>query len=137
MMQAAPAAAGPLGPMWKKLIERVRARKVMLAWFLEHGAPESMDDDSMTVVFDNNYYEGMVNRRENVSIVNEELTAVTGARRELKVKMGVVPGKKPAPAQETSARPGPPRGRDLLEDNPGLKRVVHDLGGEVMPEGGH
>jgi hypothetical protein len=33
---------------------------------------------------------------------------------------------------------GPRRstGRDLLEDNPGLRRAVHDLGGQVLPEAG-
>jgi DNA polymerase-3 subunit gamma/tau len=128
----APSGDGPAGELWPELLRRVRGRKMMLASFLEHGAPASLDDDVLTVVFDNNYYEGMVSRRENVAVLREELAAVAGKPLQFRARMGAVPGR-PAPAVD-----GPRRstGRDLLEDNPGLRRAVHDLGGQVLPEAG-
>jgi DNA polymerase-3 subunit gamma/tau len=129
--QEAPAGDGPAGELWPQLLRRVRGRKMMLASFLEHGAPASLDGDALTVVFDNNYYEGMVSRRENVAILREELEAVTGKPLQFRARMGSLPGR-PAPAQEEPRRGG----RDLLQDNPGLRRVVDELGGQVLPEAG-
>jgi DNA polymerase-3 subunit gamma/tau len=128
----APPADGPAGELWPDLLRRVRGRKMMLASFLEHGAPAALDEESLTVVFDNNYYEGMVSRRENVAILREELKAATGKPLEFRARMGAVPGRR-APAEEAPRRSS---GRDLLDDNPGLRRAVHDLGGHVLPEAG-
>jgi hypothetical protein len=105
---------------------------MMLASFLEHGAPASLDADALSVVFDNNYYEGMVSRRENVAIVREELEAVSGKPLQFRARMGALPGR-PAPVEEEPRRSG---GRDLLQDNPGLRRAVNELGGQVLPEAG-
>jgi len=128
----APPLDGPAGELWPELLRRVRTRKMMLASFLEHGAPASLDDEALTVVFDNNYYEGMVSRRENVAILREELKAITDKALDFRVKMGAVPGR-PTAAQEPRRRSS---GRDLLDDNPGLRRAVNDLGGQVLPEAG-
>jgi DNA polymerase-3 subunit gamma/tau len=125
-----PAVPGRVGQVWAELLERVRGRKVMLASFLEHGAPEALEDDALVAVFDNNYYEGMVGRRENLAIIAEELSAIVGQPRSLRIRMGVVPGKR------VEAEPRKGRGRDLLAENPGLSRVVHELGGQVVPDGG-
>jgi DNA polymerase-3 subunit gamma/tau len=125
-----PAVPGRVGQVWSELLERVRGRKVMLASFLEHGAPEALEDDALVAVFDNNYYEGMVGRRENLAVIAEELSAILGQPRSLRIRMGVVPGKR------VEADPQKVRGRDLLAENPGLSRVVHELGGQVVPDGG-
>lgn len=129
----APVVEGKLADVWSQLLQRVRGRKVMLASFLERGVPEALDDEALVAVFDNNYYEGMVNRRENLAVIHEELTSLFGHRLRFKVRMGALPaGARPATeeAPRAAARP-----RDLLQDNPGLRRVVHDLGGQVLRDG--
>ena len=124
----------PLGRVWESLLERVRTRKVMLASFLEHGAPHSMDDDHFTAIFDNSYHEGMVGRRENLALIREELTAIVGKELAVRVKAGSVPlGSRPAPSEASREESSP---KDLLGDNPGLKRIIQDLGGQLLPGGG-
>ncbi|MGQ0722527.1 MAG: DNA polymerase III subunit gamma/tau [Candidatus Eiseniibacteriota bacterium] len=125
-----PAATGRVGEVWSELLERVRVRKVMLASFLEHGSPEALEDDALVAVFDNTYYEGMVGRRENIAVISEELAAILGGPRSLRVRRGVIPGKR------VEEEPRKARGRDLLAENPGLSRIVHELGGQVVPDGG-
>jgi hypothetical protein len=125
-----PEVPGRVGEVWSELLERVRVRKVMLASFLQHGSPEALEDDALVAVFDNNYYEGMVGRRENLAVISEELAAILGGPRSLRVRMGVIPGKR------VEEEPRKARGRDLLAENPGLSRIVHELGGQVVPDGG-
>jgi hypothetical protein len=123
---------GELGRVWKVLVERVGKRKRMLGSFLAHGCPVGLDESGIEVLFENNYHEGMVLRRENVALIHEELSAMTGRAFELRAKVGRIPGAARAGADAASReRPADPR--DLLALNPGLKRVVEQLGGQILP----
>jgi DNA polymerase-3 subunit gamma/tau len=134
---AVPATAGEgVSAIWTGLLGRVKERKVMLASFLGHGAPLSLEEGTFTAVFDNDYYEGMVSRRENLAIIHEELAILAGKATSFRAKMGVVPAgaasAASAPAEERAARRGQ---KDLLEENQGLRRIMHDLGGTLLPGG--
>jgi DNA polymerase-3 subunit gamma/tau len=117
--------------LWGELLGRVRERKVMLASFLEHGSPSTLDDHALTALFENNYYEGMVTRRENLAIIQEELARLTG--RSLAFRARVGGGGAPVSREGPVERPRP---KDLLQENPGLERLVRELGGELLPGGG-
>jgi DNA polymerase-3 subunit gamma/tau len=120
--------------LWESLLTRVRGRKMMLASFLEHGAVVAVHEDELTAVFDNTYYEGMVTRRENLAIIHEELAAVAGKALRFRARLGQLPAGEGRPAAGSSGQRG--GARDLLEANPGLARVIHDLGGRLLPGGG-
>ncbi len=122
---------GELGRVWKVLVERVGKRKRMLGSFLAHGSPVALGDEAIEVLFENNYHEGMVLRRENVALIHEELAGLMGRVFELRAKVGRIPGARlEATARERERDP-----RDLLALNPGLKRVVEQLGGQILPGG--
>jgi hypothetical protein len=108
----------------------------MLASFLEHGAPGALDADSFSAIFDNSYYEGMVQRREHLRLIQEELAAAAGRPLAFRVRAGALPISRRSsgarPPEEESPREGP---RDLLTENPGLRRIVQELGGQVLPGG--
>jgi DNA polymerase-3 subunit gamma/tau len=131
-----------LEDLWKRMILRVARRKPMLGSFLEHGAPLSLEADALVAVFENNYYEGMVGRRENLLVIQEELSAAADRPLLLRAKVGVLPsgsgssGAGPSSGSgEDDPAPERPQSMDLLEANPGLKRVIHDLGGQLLPGG--
>jgi len=131
-VETPPPPSGPAGEMWTGLLERVKQRKVMLASFLGHGAPSSLEGGTLTAVFDNNYYEGMVNRRENLAIIHEELAVVAGQSMKFQAKLGAVPARPGAGDDEDNRSRTK---RDLLEENQGLRRIIHDLGGTLLPGG--
>jgi DNA polymerase-3 subunit gamma/tau len=119
--------------LWSGLLDRVKERKVMLASFLGHGAPDALEGDTLVAVFDNNYYEGMVSRRENLAIIHEELAVLAGRSLTFRAKLGTVPGHaRPAGAEERERESAP---KDLLAENQGLRRIVHELGGTLLPGG--
>ncbi len=125
---------GPLGETWRSLVDRVGRRKRMLSSFLAHGLPLSLDDDGLSIVFENDYHHGMVLRRENLALIREEMSALFGRAVELKAKVGRFPaGSRPASDPAPERRPTDPR--DLLTANPGLKRVIDELGGQILPGG--
>jgi hypothetical protein len=127
-----PVVGGPTGEIWTGLLARVKARKVMLASFLGHGAPAAIEGETLTVAFDNNYYEGMVSRRENLAIIQEELAIIAGKNMTFHAKMGAVPERaRPAGDDDQPAN----KSKDLLEENQGLRRIIHDLGGTLLPGG--
>ena len=64
---------GSHAAVWEPLLEAMRGRKRMLASFLDHGTPVGLEEDVLWVSFENNYYEGMVGRRENLEIIQDEL----------------------------------------------------------------
>jgi DNA polymerase-3 subunit gamma/tau len=115
--------------LWNSLLERVKERKVMLASFLGHGAPDALEGDTLVAVFDNNYYEGMVSRRENLAIIQEELATLAGRPLTFRAKLGTLPGRL------AIGREGESASKDLLAENEGLRRIVHDLGGTLLPGG--
>ena len=135
-----PAAAseleGELGSVWRALLERVGRRKRMLGSFLAHGAPVTLDQDGLSVMFENNYHEGMVNRRENLALIRDELAAAAGRPTEFRARVGRPPpgARVVAAPPDEAERPSDPR--DLLARNPGLKRVIDELGGQVLPGAG-
>jgi hypothetical protein len=124
---------GEIGRVWKDLVERVGRRKRMLGSFLGHGVPVVLDDASLAVVFENNYHEGMVLRRENLAMIREELALASGRPLEFHAKVGRAPGSARATPEGPADRPSD--SRDLLTANPGLKRVIEQLGGQVLPGG--
>ena len=127
---------GELGALWKSLVDRVGRRKRMLSSFLAHGMPLALDEECLSVVFENDYHHGMVLRRENLSVIRDEIAAIVGRSVELKVKVGRFPaGSRPTGDPVPAKRPTDPR--DLLTANPGLKRVIDDLGGQILPGGAH
>ncbi len=138
--EASLASAPPeLQELWKATLGRVARRKPMLGSFLEHGAPVSVDGESLHAIFENDYYEGMVLRRENLALIQEELSGASGRPLLLKAKVGALPigagrsaSDDPEPAKKQEPRDQP---LDLLDANPGLKRVIHDLGGQLLPGG--
>jgi hypothetical protein len=117
--------------LWGELLGKVRERKVMLASFLEHGTPSSFDDHALTALFENNYYEGMVTRRENLAIIQEELARLLGRPVAFRARVGG--GAAPLSKEPSIERSRP---KDLLQQNPGLERLVRELGGELLPGGG-
>ncbi len=128
------------GRIWADLLGRVRNRKRMLGSFLEHGAPVGLDRDVLSAVFDSNYYEGMVKRPENLALIQEELAAAAGRPLSFHPRVGSLPGGARSGAAEGGSDPesGTPRGResrDILSENPGLNRVIHDLGGRLLSGG--
>jgi DNA polymerase-3 subunit gamma/tau len=128
-----PDVEGRAADLWSGLLDRVKERKVMLASFLGHGAPDALEGDTLVAVFDNNYYEGMVSRRENLAIIHEELAILAGRNVTFRAKLGAIPGRaKPGGAGERE-REGAPK--DLLAENQGLRRIVHELGGTLLPGG--
>ncbi|MEZ5066752.1 MAG: DNA polymerase III subunit gamma/tau [bacterium] len=130
---AATVVSGEAGRLWDSLLARLRTRKRMLASFLEHGAPGALDEESFCAVFDNTYYEGMVQRRENLAVIQEELESAAGRKLRFRVRTGQVPI---APGTGSADPGAAPRGpRDLLDDNPGLRRIVRDLDGQILPGG--
>jgi DNA polymerase-3 subunit gamma/tau len=131
-------AGGRSQEVWAGLLERIRGRKMMLASFLEHGAATALDEEGLTAVFDNSYYEGMVTRRENLAIIHEELASILGKGSRFRARVGPVPITGRAGAGKSSATPKEERSKakDLLKENPGLARVIHDLGGQLLPGGG-
>jgi DNA polymerase-3 subunit gamma/tau len=144
--KSTPAGSAEVTRLWGELLGRVGGRKRMLGSFLEHGAPLAVDGESLSAVFDNDYYEGMVKRRENLTLIQEELATLAGRPLEFHVKVGrkpgeTGPGSRRARSGETGSselRPAAgrsPRSPDLLAENPGLKRVIHDLGGRLLPGG--
>jgi hypothetical protein len=132
--RAAPVVSGEHGRLWEDLLARVRGRKRMLASFLEHGVPGGLEGETFSALFDNTYYEGMVLRRENLTVIQEELSAAAGRRLVFRARTGTIPGGRPATS-------GPPletrrdRPKDLLAENPGLGRIVRELGGQILPGG--
>jgi len=76
----------------------------------------------------------MVQRRENLTVIQEELSAAAGRKLVFRARTGAVPGgRKPAsgpPREERRDRP-----KDLLAENPGLGRIVRELGGQILPGG--
>jgi DNA polymerase-3 subunit gamma/tau len=134
---AAPLASAPEGELaglGKALVGRVARRKRMLSSFLAHGCPVSLEDDGLSVVFENDYHHGMVLRRENHALICEELRAVVGRPVEMKARVGRLPGgARPVADAEGAERPADPR--DLLASNPGLRRVIDQLGGHIVPGG--
>lgn len=124
---------GEIGRVWKSLVDRVGRRKRMLGSFLAHGVPVALDDASLAVMFENNYHEGMVLRRDNLALIQEELAALAGKPLELHARVGRVPGAARAAVPAPAERPSDPR--DLLASNPGLKRVIEHLGGQILPGG--
>lgn len=129
--------------LWTRLCARVAKRKPMLGSFLEHGAPTSIDAEALSAVFENDYYEGMVTRRENLVVIHEELAVLCGRPTQLRAKVGALPigarsasrgtaSDDPDSASAAQKRSNP---RDLLDDNPGLKRAIHELGGQLLPGG--
>jgi DNA polymerase-3 subunit gamma/tau len=121
--------------LWTDLILRIRGRKVMLASFLEHGALQSVEENVVTAIFENTYYEGMVGRRDNLALIHEELAHMRGKGVSFRVKLGALPlnGSKPAAESNEEARASQPK--DLLAENPGLNRIIHELGGQLLPGG--
>jgi hypothetical protein len=121
--------------LWTDLILRIRGLKVMLASFLEHGALQSVEENVVTAIFENTYYEGMVGRRDNLALIHEELAHMRGKGVSFRVKLGALPlnGSKPAAESNEEARASQPK--DLLAENPGLNRIIHELGGQLLPGG--
>ncbi len=130
--QAEPRAVeGPHGALWGSLLGAVRSRKMMLASFLDHGRPVSIEEDVLLVAFDNSYHEGIVNRRENLDMIHEELHRVAGKAIAFRVK-------REAPLVRTASEravTAPVSTRDILGQNPGLGRLLDELGGRLLPGG--
>ncbi|MFN8176629.1 MAG: DNA polymerase III subunit gamma/tau [bacterium] len=123
--------SGELGSLWRALLDRVGRRKRMLGSFLAHGTPVTLDDDGLHIVFENNYHEGMVLRRENLVVIREELALAAGRPLEVRARVGSPPlGARGVEAPAAERRSDP---RDLLAVNPGLKRVIDELGGQILP----
>jgi len=87
-------------------------------------------------VFENTYYEGMVGRRDNLAIIHEELAMMLGKSTAFRVKLGQLPAgaAKATAAHEDDGTP-PSQPKDLLKENPGLNRIIRELGGQLMPGG--
>jgi hypothetical protein len=114
----------------------------MLGSFLEHGVPLTIDGETLHAVFDSNYYEGMVRRRENLALIHEELASISGKPLAFHVRVGELPAGAIAPASAGRGDSEAPRrkakrspSRDVLAENPGLNRAIHDLGGRLLPGG--
>jgi hypothetical protein len=114
---------------WEELLKAVRGRKMMLASFLEHGMLGGLEDEAFSIVFDNNYYEGMVGRRENLGVIEEAMEGIVGRRVSCRVRTGVVASR---PSGQAGTKSGGPAG-DLLQENPGLRRIMNELGGQMLP----
>lgn len=127
---------GELGSVWRALVDRVGRRKRSLGSFLAHGTPVSLDGDGLAVTFENNYHEGMVLRRENLALILDELSATLGRPVEFRARVGRPPAGARV-ALESPEDERPTDARDLLEVNPGLKRVIDELGGQILPGAGH
>jgi DNA polymerase-3 subunit gamma/tau len=126
------------GRVWSALLDRVRGRKMTLASFLEHGDPEVLTAEGLCALFANSYHEGMVGRRENIAIIQEELARIVGRTVPFRVRSGAPLGserRERTPASESPPATGGER-RGLLQENPGLSRIIHDLGGQLLPGGG-
>jgi hypothetical protein len=109
-----------------------------LASFLEHGDPETLTSEGLCALFANSYHEGMVGRRENIAIIQEELARIVGRAVPFRVRGGSTLGSQRierGPASESPAAAGA-EGGGLLQENPGLSRIIHDLGGQLLPGGG-
>jgi DNA polymerase-3 subunit gamma/tau len=119
---------GPHAHVWEPLLEAMRGRKRMLASFLDHGTPVGLEEGVLTVSFENNYYEGMVGRRENLEIIQDELGRILGRPAAFRMRPAAQ-GQRPV---ESRAPQGTP---DILASNPGLGRILHDLGGQLLPGG--
>jgi len=119
---------GPHGEVWEPLLEAMRTRKRMLASFLDHGTPVGLEEGVLWVSFDNNYYEGMVGRRENLEIIQDELGRILGRPAAFRMR--------PAAQGQRSIDTRAPQGTtDILASNPGLGRILQDLGGQLLPGG--
>jgi DNA polymerase-3 subunit gamma/tau len=125
------AVEGPHGALWGSLLGAVRSRKMMLASFLDHGRPISVEEDVLLVAFDNSYHEGIVNRRENLEMIHEELHRVAGKAIAFRVKREAPQAR--SGSERTSA--APVSTRDILGQNPGLGRLLDELGGRLLPGG--
>jgi DNA polymerase-3 subunit gamma/tau len=121
-------AEGPHSHVWEPLLEAMRTRKRMLASFLDHGTPVGLEEGVLWVSFENNYYEGMVGRRENLEIIQDELGRILGRPAAFRMRPAAQ-GQRPV---ESRAPQGTP---DILASNPGLGRILHDLGGQLLPGG--
>jgi len=119
---------GPHAAVWEPLLLAMRARKRMLASFLDHGTPVGLEEGVLWVSFENNYYEGMVGRRENLEIIQDELGRILGKPAAFRMRPAAQ-GQRPS---ETRAPQGTP---DILASNPGLGRILQDLGGQLLPGG--
>ncbi len=128
---APPALDGPHTRLWSDLLLAVRGRKMMLASFLDHGRPVSADDGVLLVAFDNSYHEGIVSRRENLEMIHEELLRVSGQAVAFRVKREAA-GARSATERSKAA---PVSSKDILGENPGLGRLLDDLGGRLLPGG--
>ena len=95
------------------------------------GRPVSAADDVLVVSFDNSYHEGIVSRRENLDMIHEELHKIAGRAMTFRVR------RDPAPAKPPAERAGatPVGTRNILDENPGLGRLLDDLGGRLLPGG--
>jgi len=123
--------------LWESLVTRVGRQRHMLGSFLRHGAPTGWDGTTLSAVFENDYYEGQVQRSDALALIHRELSDVVGHNASFRARVGALPiGARPAaPADDDG--PAEPRTspRDLLEANPGLRRAIHDLGGQLLPGG--
>ncbi|HET9886483.1 MAG TPA: DNA polymerase III subunit gamma/tau [bacterium] len=119
---------GPHGEVWEPLLVAMRTRKRMLASFLDHGTPVGLEEGVLWVSFDNNYYEGMVGRRENLEIIQDELGRILGRPAAFRMRPAAQ-GPRPV---DTRAPQGT---TDILASNPGLGRILQDLGGQLLPGG--
>ena len=119
---------GSHAAVWEPLLEAMRGRKRMLASFLDHGTPVGLEEDVLWVSFENNYYEGMVGRRENLEIIQDELGRILGRPAAFRMRPAAQ-GQRPVETRAPQETP------DILASNPGLGRILQDLGGQLLPGG--
>ncbi|MBZ0269080.1 hypothetical protein K8I85_13055, partial [bacterium] len=101
--------------------------------FLQHGAPTAWDGSTLTVLFESSYYEGQVTKPPSLSMITEELKAVADAASvTFRARTGKLPIGARAAGDADEEAPAE-RPRDLLEEHPGLRRAIHDLGGRLLP----
>lgn len=119
---------GSHAAVWEPLLEAMRGRKRMLASFLDHGTPVGLEEGVLWVSFENNYYEGMVGRRENLEIIQDELGRILGRPAAFRMRPAAQ-GQRPVEVRAPQETP------DILASNPGLGRILQDLGGQLLPGG--
>jgi hypothetical protein len=100
------------------ILERIYKEKSTLGGFLSHASFFDLEDDAFIISLpeDKGMFRASIERREYLAVIREAVEAVTGTRRDVKVRLT-----QPVPAAGIQSPPAPPAGAEakkqqLLEE---------------------
>jgi DNA polymerase-3 subunit gamma/tau len=91
--------AGREAPLWDRVVQEVRRRKIALGSILQEGRLIRVDNDTFELGFqsENSFFRESVLNLDNLKLLSEVVAEVLGERKKIKIRNSSVPDEKTAP----------------------------------------